>query len=417
LSARYDIVIVGAGHGGTQTALSLRQQGFAGTIAVYSSESELPYDRPSLSKEYFTGEKSREQLAMLSPVEWDNQRIELLPGQRVISVDANRHELSTDTGATVGYGQLVWATGGTPRRLGCPGESAGGIHTLRSRSEVDAILSDLTAARDIVIVGGGYIGLEVAASLRKYAKRITVVEALDRVLARVTGEPLSRFFEALHRTHGVQIELMASVRSFAVERGRVCGVQLANGDTVPAQLVIIGVGISACAEVLLEAGAEGNNGIRVDSHCRTSLPDIYAIGDGAEHQNRFANRAWVRLESVQNANDQALVVARSICGKPEPYAALPTFWSSQYDVNLQIAGLCRDYDDVVVRGTASTRGFSVFYLRNKKVIALECINAVRNYLHGRALIDYEVPDRELLADVEVPLKNLRGLKTGKNADC
>ncbi len=413
MSARYDIVIVGAGHGGTQTALSLRQQGFAGTIAVYSSEGELPYDRPSLSKEYFTGDKSREQLAMLSPAEWDSRRIDLLLGQRVISVDANRHELSTDSGATVGYGQLVWATGGTPRRLGCPGERAAGIHTLRSRSEVDAILSDLTAARDIVIVGGGYIGLEVASSLRKYAKCITVVEALDRVLARVAGEPLSRFFEALHRTHGVQIELRASVRSFATERDHVCAVQLANGDTVPAQLVIIGVGISACAQELLEAGAEGNNGIRVDSHCRTSLPDIYAIGDAAEHQNRFANHAWVRLESVQNANDQALVVARSICGKPEPYTAMPTFWSSQYDVNLQIAGICRDYDDVVVRGTVSTRGFSVIYLRNRKVIALECVNAVRDFLHGRALIDYEVPDRELLTDVEIPLKNLRALKTGK----
>lgn len=407
MSARYDIVIVGSGHGGTQAALSLRQQGFSGTIAVFGSESELPYDRPSLSKEYLKGEKAQEQLSLLPSAEWATQRIVMLLGQRVTSVDAKRHEISTDGGSTVGYGQLVWATGGTPRRLGCPGEKAKGIHTLRNRAEVDSILGDLTAAQDVVIVGGGYIGLEVASSLQKYGKRITVVEALDRVLARVAGEPLSRFFEALHRAHGVQIELRASVSSFLVEHGHVCGVRLANGDTLPAQLVIVGVGITACAQILLDAGAEGSNGVRVDSHCRTSLPDIYAIGDCAEHQNRFANRAWVRLESVQNANDQALIVAKSICGKPEPYESMPTFWSSQYDVNLQIAGICRDFDDVVVRGIASRRGFSVIYLRNKKVIALECVNAVRDYLHGRALLESEVQDREMLANIEIPLKNAR----------
>jgi 3-phenylpropionate/trans-cinnamate dioxygenase ferredoxin reductase component len=334
-------------------------------------------------------------------------------GQRVVSVDANLHQVRLDAGATIGYRKMVWATGGIPRRLGCPGESAGGIHTLRSSSDVDAILGDLGAARDVVIVGGGYIGLEVASSLCKYGKRITVVEALDRVLARVAAEPLSRFYEALHRAHGVQIELRTSVRRFDIEAGRVCGAQLSNGATVPAQLVVIGVGISPSTQMLLDAGAQGNNGVRVDSHCRTSLPDIYAIGDGAEHQNRFAAHAWVRLESVQNANDQAITVAKSICGNPEPYESMPTFWSSQYDVTLQIAGICRDFDDIVVRGNASTPGFSIIYLRNKKVIALDCVNAVRDYLHGRALLECNIMDRQLLADVGVSLKAFHGARTGQ----
>lgn len=413
--ANYDIVIVGAGHGGTQAALSLRQQGFTGSVAVYGGEGELPYDRPSLSKEYLTGERSHQQLSILTPEEWSSRGIALNLGQRVVSVDANLHKVRLDTGASIGYGKMVWATGGTPRRLGCPGESARGIHTLRHRSDVDAILGDLDAARDVVIVGGGYIGLEVASSLRKYGKRITVVEALDRVLARVAAEPLSRFYEALHRAHGVQIELRASVKCFDVERGRVRGVQLTNGATLPAQLVVIGAGISPATQVLIDAGAKGNNGVRVDSHCRTSLPDTYAIGDGAEHQNRFAGHAWVRLESVQNANDQAITVAKSICGNPESYEVIPTFWSSQYDVTLQIVGICKDFDDIIVRGTPSTPGFSIIYLRNKRVIALDCVNSVRDYLHGRALIECEIMDRPLLADAGVPLKAFRGARTGRTS--
>jgi 3-phenylpropionate/trans-cinnamate dioxygenase ferredoxin reductase subunit len=261
-------------------------------------------------------------------------------------------------------------------------------------------------ARQIVIIGGGYIGLEAAAVLAKAGKQVTLLEALPRVLARVAGEPLSRFFEAEHRAHGVDVRLDVSVAAI-VGDAHVTGVQLADGAVVPADLVIVGIGIIPAVSPLLAAGAAGGNGVDVDALCRTSLPDIYAIGDCAVHANRFADGAAIRLESVQNANDMATTAAKAMCGIEQPYDAVPWFWSNQYDLKLQTVGLSTGYDQLVVRGDPDTRSFSVIYLKQGRVIALDCVNAVKDYVQGRALVlGGVIADPTLLADALSPLKSL-----------
>ncbi|HEY0325653.1 MAG TPA: FAD-dependent oxidoreductase, partial [Allosphingosinicella sp.] len=334
----FDVVIVGAGHGGAQTAIALRQNGFAGSIAIVGEEPELPYERPPLSKDYLAGEKTFERMLIRPQAFWEEREVAMLLGQRVAAVDPDRHRVSTDSGQTIGYGQLIWAAGGTPRQLGCPGAGLGGVHTVRTRADVDRMIAELDGVSQAVVIGGGYIGLEAAAVLTKLGKKVVLLEALDRVLSRVAGEPLSRFYEAEHRAQGVDIRLGAAVDRLLGD-GRVSGVALADGTIVPAQMVVVGIGIDGAAGPLLEAGAKGGNGVEVDSQCRTSLPDVLAVGDCALHRNRFADGALVRLESVQNAHDQASVAAKTIAGLECEYDALPWFWSNQYDLRLQTVGL------------------------------------------------------------------------------
>ena len=402
-----DVVIVGAGHAGAATAAALRQYGYAGSIAMIGEESEHPYERPPLSKEYFSGEKTFDRLAIRPPKFWDEAHITLLLGRRVVSVDPEARRVVLDDGASVGYGTLVWATGGRPRRLGCEGHDLAGVHVVRARADIDRIRSELDAVRVVAVIGGGYIGLEVAAVLRKLDKPVVVFEALDRVLARVAGVDLSRFFEAEHRAHGVDVRTSVAVESLVGAGGRLTGVRLASSEIVPAELAVIGIGIVPAVEPLLAAGAVGGNGVRVDAYCRTSLADVYAIGDCALHENRFAGGAAIRLESVQNAGDQAAVVAKSIHGMPVAYEAVPWFWSDQYDLRLQTVGLSLGYDDTVLRGDPATRSFSVIYLREGRVIALDCVNATRDYVQGRKLVIERLSvDPARLADVASPLKQL-----------
>jgi 3-phenylpropionate/trans-cinnamate dioxygenase ferredoxin reductase subunit len=234
-----------------------------------------------------------------------------------------------------------------------------------------------------------------------------VLEALDRVLARVAGEALSRFYEAEHRAHGVDVRLGARVEHIEGEDGRVTGVRLAGGEIVPAGMVIVGIGIVPAVEPLRAAGAEGGNGVAVDEHGRTSLPDIFAVGDCALHANPFAEGIPIRLESVQNANDMATVVARAIIGEPEPYHAVPWFWSNQYDLRLQTVGLSVGHDQEILRGDPASRAFSIVYLKQNRVIALDCVNSVKDYVQGRALVNGRVvADSRRLADAAVPLKSL-----------
>ena len=409
MKASFEVLIVGAGHGGAQTALMLRQHGFEGSIAVAGAEPELPYDRPPLSKEYLAGEKTWERL-LLRPAEiWADRHVEMLLGTRIVAVDPVAHEVEAADGRRVGYGKLVWATGGTPRRLSCRGADLAGVHTVRNRADVDAMIAELPRVERAVVIGGGYIGLEAAAVLTKLGKKVTVLEALDRVLARVAGEPLSRFYEAEHRAHGVDIRLNARVECIEEAEGRAAGVRLAEGDVLPAEMVIVGIGIAPAIEPLRDAGADVGNGVRVDAQCRTSLPDVFAIGDCAEHRNRFAGDRWIRLESVQNANDQGSAVAQVIAGKEAQYSAVPWFWSNQYDLKLQTAGLSIGHDAIVTRGDPASRSFSLVYLSEGKVIALDCVNAVKDYVQGRGLVaaGAEIaPDK--LADTSVPLKALLG---------
>ncbi len=408
MSRSYDVVIVGAGHGGAQAAIALRQNGFAGSIAMVGDEPELPYERPPLSKDYLAGDKEFARILIRPAAFWDERKVEMLLGQRVVSVDPAAHVVTTGDGETISYGKLIWATGGSPRRLTCSGHDLVGVHGVRTRADVDRMIGELGDTREVVVIGGGYIGLEAAAVLAKLGKKVTVLEALDRVLARVAGEPLSRFYEAEHRAHGVDVRTGAMVECIEEANGRAIGVRLASGEILPAQMVIVGIGIIPAVEPLIAAGAEGSNGVAVDARCRTSLPDVFAIGDCAAHPNGFADGATIRLESVQNANDQATLVAKAIVGSEvRDYDAVPWFWSNQYDLKLQTVGLSTGFDDAVVRGDPAARSFSIVYLRAGQVIALDCVNMVRDYVQGRALVVQRLsPDRAALADPSIPLKSL-----------
>jgi 3-phenylpropionate/trans-cinnamate dioxygenase ferredoxin reductase component len=403
----YDVVIVGAGHGGSQAALLLRKEKFRGTLALLGDEEWPPYERPPLSKDYLARDKTFDRITIRPPAVWREQDIHLLLRQRVAAVDAQAHQVTTTADVRFSYDRLIWATGGRPRPLSCVGSDLSGIHVVRTRSDVDAISAQLPSANQIVVIGGGYIGLEVAAVLSKLGKQVSVVEMLDRVLARVAGEPLSRFYEAEHRAHGVDIRLGAAVAAVEGGHGRVTGIRLADGALLPADLVIVGIGIVPAVEPLLAAGAAGGDGVDVDSLCRTSLPDVFAIGDCAKHANSFAGGVRIRIESVQNAHDQAAVVAKAVMGVEAPYQAVPWFWSNQYDLKLQTVGLNIGHDSIIVRGRPAQRSFSVVYLRRGRVIALDCVNVPRDYVQGRALIAQDIaPPPDHLCDPGLPLKEL-----------
>jgi len=399
----YDVVIVGAGHGGAQAAIALRQHKFAGSIAVIGDEPELPYERPPLSKEYLSGKKSFDRILIRPASFWQERGVAMLLVRRVTVVEPEAHHVITGDGETIGYGQLIWATGGTPRRLTCGGSRLEGVHTIRTRADADKMMRELPDVTQAVVIGGGDIGLEAAAVLAQFGKKVVLLEALDRVLARVAGGVLSRFYEAEHRAHGVNVRLGVAVES--IEGGaKVTGVRLKDNEVISADIVIVGIGIVPAVEPLIAAGAEGRNGVEVDAQCRTSLPDIFAIGDCALHANKFANGIPIRLESVQNANDQATLVAKTIMGQHVSYDAVPWFWSNQYNLTLQTVGLSTGHDATVIRGDPATRSFSVIYLREGRIIALDCVNATRDYVQGRKLVANCLSAHpSKLADVSTPL--------------
>lgn len=403
-----DVVIVGAGHGGAQVALALRTNGFEGSILMIGRESEPPYERPPLSKEYLARDKEFERLYIRPPQFWADKNVTLALGTEVTAVDATAHQVTLGDGSAVTYGKLVWATGGDPRKLTCAGADLAGVHAVRTREDVDRLMGELDAgAKKVVVIGGGYIGLEAAAVLTKLGCSVTLLEALPRILARVAGPEISAFYEGDHRAHGVDLRTNVAVDCLEGEGGKVTGVMLADGSVLPAEIVIVGIGIIPSVAPLLAAGAEGGNGVNVDDHCRTSLPDVYAIGDCAAFACAYADGAVMRVESVQNANDMGTCVAKAICGDPQPYHAFPWFWSNQYDLKLQTAGLSIGYDQTVLRGDPATRAFSVLYLKSGRLIALDCVNVIKDYVQGRKLVEAgAVIDPAKLADTSVPLKDL-----------
>jgi 3-phenylpropionate/trans-cinnamate dioxygenase ferredoxin reductase subunit len=407
-----DVLIVGAGHGGAQAAIALRQNGFEGAILMIGREPELPYERPPLSKEYLGREKDFERILIRPAQFWDEQRIDMALGREVVAVDPMAKEVRLRDGESVGYRSLVWAAGGDPRRLSCEGADLKGVHAVRTRADADGLMAELAVgAKRAVVIGGGYIGLEAAAVLTKHGCAVVLLEALPRVLARVAGEHLSTFYRRTHRAHGVDLRTGVTVSRIEGEEGKATGVRLADDTILPADLVIVGIGIACCVGPLLAAGAEGAhgaNGVTVDAYCRTTLADVYAIGDCAAHANPFADGAVIRLESVQNANDMANAVARTICGTPTAYAATPWFWSNQYDLRLQTVGLSAGHDQAVLRAEdPDGDSFSIIYLRTGKVVALDCVNRVKDYVQGRKLVEKgAVVTPERLADPSMPLRDL-----------
>ena len=406
----YDVVIVGGGHAGAQAAIALRQEKFGGSIALLTAEADAPYERPPLSKDYLSGNRPFDRILIRPESFWRDRSIALRTDTRVVAVDPAARRVTTATGEEIGYGELIWAAGGDARRIACPGHDLAGVHSVRSRADVDRLVAELPAVRDVVVIGGGYIGLEAAAVLTKAGKAVTLVEAQDRVLARVAGVDLSRFYEAEHRAHGVTLRLDESVSCLEGE-ARVSGVRLGDGTLLPAQMVIVGIGIVPAVAPLLAAGVApaAAGGVLVDEQCRTNVAAIRAIGDCAAHRNAFADGAVIRLESVQNATDQAAVAARAIVGRDVAYHAVPWFWSDQYDLKLQTVGLSTGHDRTVLRGDPAMRSFAIIYLREGRVVALDCVNAMKDFVQGRALVTAgAIIPPEHLADPSRPLKSLIG---------
>ena len=404
--SHYDVVIVGAGHAGAQAAISLRQLGFEGSVAMIGDERDPPYERPPLSKEYFAGDKSFDRILIRPAAFWDERKIDMLLGKRVKNVDpVGKYATVGDT--QISYDKMIWATGGSPRMLSCAGADAPNVHAVRRRADVDAMMAKLDRISHVTIIGGGYIGLEAAAVLTKFGKTVVLLEALDRVLARVAGEDLSRFYEGEHRAHGVDLRTGAAMDHIEVTDGLASAVVMQDGERIATDMVIVGIGIIPETGPLIAAGAAGGNGVDVDEYCRTSLPDIYAVGDCASHANRFAGGAQMRIESVQNANDQAKTAVAHIMGKEEAYDAIPWFWSNQYDLKLQTVGLSVGHDSTILRGDPAARSFSVLYLKGGRLIALDCVNMVKDYVQGRAhILSGALLDQAQLADPKVPLKEV-----------
>lgn len=396
-------VIVGAGHAGTQVATRLRRLGWKKPVTLVGEENTLPYHRPPLSKDYLKGVRDLDSILLAAAAFYEKADIQLCLNRRATRIDRRRKLVEFDTGPPLVYEKLVLTTGARPKNLSLPGALLDGVYYLRSAGDVDGIRAAARAGRRAIIIGGGYIGLEVAASLRHLNMDVTVLEALDRVLKRVTCETMSHFFTRIHREEKVRVETDAAVRAIA-GNGGVRGVELSQAVFLDADMVVIGVGVTPNVELAEEAGLAIDNGIVVDAFARTSDPHIFAAGDCTSFVHpRYERR--IRLESVQNANDQAAVVARTICGELTAYDAVPWFWSDQFDVKLQIAGLADCADDVVVRGDPDRgRELSIVYLEQNRLLAVDAANRPRDFVQGRKLLTGGAfLDPARVADPAIPL--------------
>ena len=378
------LVVVGAGQAATQAAQALRQQNYAGAITLLGEEPYPPYQRPPLSKKYFAGETPRERLLLRPQPFYAEKGIALEIDVRVEELDAVAHALRLRDGRTLRYDKLLLATGSRPRILAVPGAELEGVHHVRTIADIDAINAGLPPGARVVVVGGGYIGLEMASVARQRGFAVTVLEAADRVLGRVVCAQVSTFFAGLHRAAGVEVHVGAAVRALH-GRARVEAVETADGKRFPCEAVIIGIGVVPNVELAAAAGLECANGIRVDEHARTADPDVLACGDCTSHPLPLYARS-VRLESVPNAVHQAKVAAATLLGNPSAYSEIPWVWSDQYDVKMQIVGLSHGYDTTVLRGDPAQKSFAVYYLANRRLLAVDAVNSPREFAHGKKLI-------------------------------
>jgi 3-phenylpropionate/trans-cinnamate dioxygenase ferredoxin reductase subunit len=400
------VVIVGAGQAGFQVAASLRQEGFDGTITLIGDEPGLPYQRPPLSKGFMAGKQAIESIALRPPSFYEKQRIELLLGEKVIEIDRRGRSVTLASGRHVRYGTLVLAVGARNRILPLTGAALDGICYLRTDADAMGIQERLAQAHNVVVIGGGFIGLELAASASSLGKSVHVLEAQPRLMARVVSPILSDFCRELHTSRGVGISLGVLPRDIAGREGKVSEVLLSNGGACPADLVLIGIGVEPNTELATAAGLAVENGIFVDEQLRTEDENIYAIGDCADHPNPYAG-GRTRIESVQNAIDQAKCIAAAIVGRAQNYQAVPWFWTDQFDMNLQMVGLSGGYDRTVIRGEPESRKFSVFYFKLDRLAAIDSVNRPGDHIIGRKLIANGTQvTPEQAADLSVDLKAL-----------
>lgn len=409
-SIQAGIVIIGAGQAGVQTAESLRAGGYAGRITLLGDEPHGPYHRPPLSKAWLAGEMDGAQLVMRAPEMLARKNIELRTEVKVASIDRAVKQVLLADGSALPYDGLVLATGSTPRSLPLPGGDAAGVHALRSRGDADAISARLALCQEqqqpVVVIGGGFIGLEVAATARKKGLAVTVLEAAPRLLGRVLAPALSDWYAALHRSHGVELVFDARIEALETAAdGSVSGVRLADGHLLPAGLVVVGIGVNANDGLAQAAGLECERGIVVDACCRTSDPAIVAAGDCTAR--RLADGSLIRLESVQNATEQGKSAAAALLGQERPFTATPWFWSDQYDKKLQMAGLSGGAEAWAVRGDMTGTSFSIYHFRADKLIAVDSVNAAKDHLQARKLLDAGIsPTPEQAADLGFNLGSL-----------
>src|SRR5271166_1843708 len=386
-----DVVIIGAGQAAAQLAASLRQGGFAGAISMIGDETHLPYQRPPLSKKFLSEGGMPESLALRAKSFWRDHDVRLMLGTSVGTVDLRQRRLSLCDGRDIGYGMLVLATGTRARALPLPGIDLANVFSLRKIDDVRRLRPALDGARRVAIVGGGYIGLEVAAAMRGEGREVTMIETEARLMKRVTGEDVSTFFERQHRGRGVDIRLGARLVAIE-EKPSALAVHASCGEALTVDVVLIATGARANDELAAAAGLACEDGILVDELTRASVPRVYAIGDCARFPSaRYGCR--LRLECVQNAIDQAKAAAAAIRGEGEPYDPVPWFWSDQYDLKLQIAGIMDGHDSAEVKGDPATAQFSVEYRKGGRLIAVDAVNNARAYMMGRRRIAEETGDR------------------------
>ncbi len=403
-------IIVGASHAAAQLAPSLRQEGWEGEIQIIGDEPYLPYHRPPLSKAFLANEKTLEELAIRPSAFYEKNDIQLRQGY-VTAIDRDSKILTLSDGQTQAYDKLALCTGSRVRKISLPGSELSGVHYLRNIADVEGIKRSLAHGSHAVIIGGGYIGLETASALRKLGMTVTVLEMADRILQRVTAPELSEFYMRVHQEEGVVIHANTSVKNI-LGKTRVEKVICADGSEYLADAVIVGIGILPNAELAEESGIPVDNGILVDEFCRTNDPDIVAVGDCTNHFNERYQRR-MRLESVPNANEQAKVAAATIVGVKivgtnKKYNSLPWFWSDQYDLKLQIAGLSEGYDQVLIRGDKSnSRSFAAFYFKGGALISADCVNRPQEFMLSKKLINEHVSiDQEQLVDESISVKEL-----------
>lgn len=403
------IVIVGAGHAAGQCIASLRQKKYPGKIILVGEESWLPYQRPPLSKKFLAGELETERLYFKPESFYSGTDLHL--NTRVEKIDRVKHRIRTEGGNDIDYDKLVLATGSRPRKMRAEGSGLNGIHYLRDIDDVQRIRDDFRPGARLVVIGAGYIGLEVAAVATQLGLNVTVVEMADRVMSRVVSPQLSEYYQRIHEQHGVKLRLSVATSGFS-GTDRIGSVILASGEAIAADLAVIGIGIVPNIELAAECGLETDDGIVVDEHCLTSDPDVFAIGDCTMHPNSILGRK-LRLESVHNALEQAKTAAANLCGEKLSYAQVPWFWSDQYTMKLQIAGISNGFDQTIVRGDMQKGAFACLYFREGQFIAIDAVNSPRDFVQSRPLIAAKI--RIAPEDMSDPSRSMTEIAAGNPA--